>query len=99
LRWDKTSKSVVLRVRHIKDYSGNFYDYDVSLNVGDIRGIMDSLAEQGIGDCETEISEAFSPKLDKLLKIMMCSVGLVSRDDAKKETQSSPSGKTKETGQ
>ncbi len=47
---------------------------------------MVCLAEGGIADSGDEISQEFSPRLDKLLKIMMCSIGLVSRNEPKQET-------------
>lgn len=45
---------------------------------------MACLAEKGIADCPNEISREFSPQLDKLLKIILCSVGVVSEKNATK---------------
>ena len=50
------------------------------------------LAEKGIADCQDEISQEFSSQLDKLLKIMMCSVGLVSQGNTKDRVKTTPNG-------
>jgi hypothetical protein len=47
LHSEKKSKSVVLRVKHIRDYSGSFYDWDVSLDAGDIQRIIENAGRSG----------------------------------------------------
>jgi hypothetical protein len=78
--WDKTLKSVKISVRNVRDTTGSTYDYDVSLSIDDIQKIIESLAEKGITDCQSEISQKFSTQLDKFLKLMMCCVGIVPQD-------------------
>lgn len=85
ISWHKKLQSVTLIAMGLRE-GGSTYDYEVYLSIGDIQQIMESLAESGIGDCPNEISQEFSPKLDKLLKIMMCSVGFVPKDEGKKKT-------------
>ncbi|HBB98287.1 MAG TPA: hypothetical protein DC054_23130 [Blastocatellia bacterium] len=86
ITWDSSRKSVTLNVRNNPDGYGSQWDYWVHLGVSDLREVMACLAEKGIADCPDEISREFSPQLDKLLKIILCSVGVVSADGAKKAT-------------
>ena len=76
--WDKKSKSIKLQVMRVRDpQSTSTHNYLMRLSIGDVQRIVEALAEKGIADCQPEISEKFSTHLDKLLKIMMCSVGVV----------------------
>ena len=76
--WDKESKSIKLRVKNIRRYNST-YNYDVFLSIDEVQRIMGVLAEKGVVYCQSEISQKFAPQLDKLLKIMMCSVGIVAQ--------------------
>jgi predicted transcriptional regulator YheO len=79
IRWAKASKNIKLSVKNVRDPNSQrvAHDYTVSLNIGEVRQIIEALAEKGIVNCQGEISQEFRTQLDKLLKIMMCSVGIV----------------------
>jgi hypothetical protein len=79
ISWDKKSQSVTLNVRSIPDGHDSKYDYWVYLSISDLQETMGCLAEKGIGDCKDEISKGFSSHLDNLIKIILCSVGIVSQ--------------------
>lgn len=87
ITWDRSRKNVTLTVRNIPDGKCE-WDYWVHLSISDLREAMVCLAEKGIADCQDEISQEFSSQLDKLLKIMMCSVGVVSQGNTKGKTAS-----------
>jgi hypothetical protein len=82
VEWDSGSKSVKLSVRFNYDPNSenSFYNYDVFLSLDDLQKVLSALANKGISDSQSEIAKAFSTNIDKLLKIMMCSVGIVATD-------------------
>lgn len=76
--WDKTDKCVKLSIETIRDVNKKqTYSYDIVLSIDDITKIVTVLAEKGIADCQSEVQQKFLPRIDKLIKLLMCSVGIV----------------------
>ena len=78
ITWHKASKRIELSVSNVRAPNSKArHHYAVYLTISDAQKIIEALAEKGIEDCQVEIASSFSAQLDKLLKIMMCSVGIV----------------------
>jgi hypothetical protein len=88
VEWNNSLDSVKLTVKSEYDLnSDSFYNYEIYLTLDDMQKIVAILADKGVGDSQDKIARTFSTQLDKLLKIMMCSVGIVGgskKDDTKK---------------
>jgi len=76
--WDNNNKAIVLKKSRVKDFSnGSNHDYEIHITLEEISSFIRVIGEEPTNQSPEEISQALSPNLRQLHRIVNACIGTV----------------------
>jgi len=74
--WDKNNEVIVLKKSQVRDFSiQSEHDYEVEISLSEMKEMISVIGEKPVNESPEKISEAFSPVLRQLIRLVNTCVG------------------------